>query len=56
MHLVLTSGLSAALDQGRANAIVALDIEGGFDRVWHEALITKLHVAVIDGLLLIPII
>lgn len=36
------------LEQGKGTAVVALDIEGAFDRVWNEALVTKLHVAVID--------
>ena len=44
--------MSAALDQGKKNAVVALDIEGAFDRVWHEALVTKLRAAGIDGALL----
>ncbi|KAG0723769.1 putative RNA-directed DNA polymerase from transposon BS [Chionoecetes opilio] len=52
LHLLLASDLSAALDQGKATAVVALDIEGAFDRVWHEALITKLRAAGIDGALL----
>ena len=52
LHLLLTSELSAALDQGKKNAVVALDIEGAFDRVWHEALVTKLRAAGIDGALL----
>ena len=52
LHLLLSSSLSAALDQGRATAVVALDIEGAFDRVWKEALVTKLCAAGIDGALL----
>ena len=52
MHLLLTSELSAALDQERATAVVALDIEGAFDRVWHAALVTKLRAAGVDGALL----
>ncbi|KAG0717912.1 putative RNA-directed DNA polymerase from transposon BS [Chionoecetes opilio] len=52
LHLLLTSDLSAALDQGKATAVVALDIEGAFERVWHEALVTKLRAAGIDGALL----
>ena len=52
LHLLLASELCAALDQGKATAVVALDIEGAFDRVWHEALVTKLHAAGIDGTLL----
>lgn len=52
LHLLLTTEWSAALDQERATAVVALDIEGAFDRVWHAALITKLRAAGIDGPLL----
>jgi len=52
LHLLLSSELSAALDQGKTTAVVALDIEGAFDRVWHEALVTKLRAAGIDGALL----
>ena len=55
LHLLLTSELSVTLDQGKAIAVVALDIECVFDRMWHAALITKLHVVGIDGSLL-PII
>ncbi len=39
LHLLLTSKWSVALDHERATAVVALDIEGAFDKVWHEALI-----------------
>ena len=52
LHLLLNLELSATLDQGKATAVVALHIEGAFDRVWHTALITKLHAAGIDGSLL----
>ena len=52
LHLLLTTELSAALDQGEATAVVALDIDGAFDRVWHAALVTKLRAAGIDGALL----
>ena len=46
------SELSVALDQEEKTAVVALDIEGAFDRVWHEALITKLTASGIDEALL----
>ena len=52
LHLLLTSELSATLDQGKDTAVVALDMEGAFDRVWQAALITKLHLACIDQSLL----
>ena len=37
LHLLLASDLNVALDQSKAATVVALDIEGAFDRVWHEA-------------------
>ncbi|MPC53254.1 RNA-directed DNA polymerase from mobile element jockey [Portunus trituberculatus] len=43
LHLLPTSELSGALNQVRATAVVALDIEGAFDR---------LHATGIDGALL----
>ena len=52
LHLLLSSELSAALDQGKKTAVMVLDIEGAFDRVWHEALVAKLRSAGIDGALL----
>ncbi|MPC32061.1 RNA-directed DNA polymerase from mobile element jockey [Portunus trituberculatus] len=52
LHLLLTSELSGALEQGRTTAVVALDIEETFDHVWHSALVTKLLAAGIDGELL----
>ena len=52
LHLLLASSLSAALDQERSTAVVALDIEVAFNRVWKEALVTKLFAAGIDGALL----
>ena len=52
LHLLMTAKWSEALDQGKATAIVALDIEGAFDKVWHEALIEKLRTAGVDGPLL----
>ena len=42
------------MDQGKKTSIVALDIEGASDRVWHEAFFTKLRAAGIDGVLLPP--
>ena len=52
LHLLLTAELSAALDNSKKTAVVALDIEGAFDKVWHAALITKLRAAGVDGALL----
>ena len=52
LHLLLSAELNEALDQGKKSAVVALDIEGAFDRVWHSALIIKLRAAGVDGALL----
>ena len=52
LHLLLTSEWSAALDAGKATAVVALDIEGAFDRVWHAGLLEKLRGTGVDGPLL----
>ena len=52
LHLLLTSEWSAALDAGKATAVIALDIEGAFDRVWHSGLLEKLRAASVDGPLL----
>ena len=52
LHLQLTTEWSAALDRGKASVVVALDIEGAFDKVWHAALVTKLRAAGVDGPLL----
>ena len=42
LNLLLASEWSDALDQGRT-AVLALDIAGAFDRVWHIALIELLR-------------
>uniref|UniRef100_A0A0N7Z9V4 Reverse transcriptase domain-containing protein n=1 Tax=Scylla olivacea TaxID=85551 RepID=A0A0N7Z9V4_SCYOL len=42
LHLLLTSEWITALDQRKATAVVALDIEGAFDGVWHAALLSTL--------------
>ncbi|XP_045117635.1 uncharacterized protein LOC123508165 [Portunus trituberculatus] len=52
LHLLLSTKWSEALDRGKATAVVALDIEAAFDRVWHAALITKLRAVGVDGALL----
>lgn len=43
LNLLLASEWSDALDQGRPTPVLALDIAGAFDRVWHAALIERLH-------------
>ena len=37
LHLLLSTELSAALDRSNAAIIVALDIEGAFNKLWHAA-------------------
>ncbi|XP_063881678.1 uncharacterized protein LOC135111930 [Scylla paramamosain] len=53
LHLLLTSEWSAALDAGKATAVVALNIEGAFEKVWHAGLLAKLRAAGVDGPLLL---
>ncbi|XP_045109715.1 uncharacterized protein LOC123503780 [Portunus trituberculatus] len=53
LHLLLISEWSAALDAGKATAVVALDIEGAFDKVWPAGLLAKLRAAGVDGPLLL---
>ena len=36
LHLLLTSRWSAALDKGLKTMILAVDIDGAFDKVWHR--------------------
>ena len=52
LHLLLSSELGAALDRGHSTPVIALDIKGAFDRVWHAALITKLRAVGVSGALL----
>ena len=52
LHLLMSSSWSAALDRGQRTLVVALDIEGAFDRVWHKALIGKTRALGVDGKLL----
>ncbi|KAK4315302.1 hypothetical protein Pmani_013473 [Petrolisthes manimaculis] len=49
LNLLLVNEWSDALDQGRPTAVLALDIEGAFDRVWHPALVERLHAAGLSG-------
>ena len=50
--LNLTSKWNKSLDEGKYTYVIALDIAGAFDRVWHSGLITKLQSLGIDGKLL----
>ncbi|KAK4318557.1 hypothetical protein Pmani_010466 [Petrolisthes manimaculis] len=49
LNLLLVNEWSDALDQGRPTAVLALDIAGAFDRVWHPALVERLHAAGLSG-------
>ncbi len=50
--LLLSKDWQDSLDEGLDTLIVALDIAGAFDRVWHEGLLEKLRVKGIQGDLL----
>ena len=52
LNLLLTNDWSNALDQGRHTAVLALDIAGAFDRVWHAALVERLRAVGVTGDLL----
>ena len=52
LHLLLSTRWSQALDKGLQTLVLALDIEGAFDRVWHEGLLVKLESVGIKGNLL----
>ncbi|XP_045105469.1 uncharacterized protein LOC123500981 [Portunus trituberculatus] len=50
--LLLSKSWHDALDAGRPSLVIALDIAGAFDSVWHHALTTKLQQLGITGDLL----
>ena len=50
--LLLTEAWHAALDSGRPSLVIALDIAGAFDCVWHGGLLAKLEQLGIEGKLL----
>ena len=52
LSLLLTSEWSDDLDQGKPTAVIALDIAGAFDRVWHAALVERLRAVGVSGELL----
>ena len=49
LHLLLASRWSAALDQGLKTMVLAVDIDGAFDRVWHAGLLAKLESMGVEG-------
>ena len=51
--LLLTKEWQDALDEGLDTLVVALDIAGAFDRVWHAGLLEKLRAKGIQGDLLL---
>lgn len=53
--LLLTKDWQEALDEGLDTIVVALDIAGAFDKVWHEGLLEKLCAKGIQGDLLLLI-
>ena len=50
--LLLAKTWHDALDSGRPSLVIALDIAGAFDRVWHRGLLAKLEQLGITGRLL----
>ena len=50
--LLLSKSWHNALDAGRPSLVIALDIAGAFDTVWHRGLIAKLEQLGITGDLL----
>ena len=52
LRLPLSTEWSAALHRSNTTIVIALDIEGAFNEVWHAALITKLRAVGVDGSLL----
>ena len=50
--LHMSTSWQQSLDRGSDTFIVALDIAGAFDRVWHSGLITKLRSFGVNGILL----
>ena len=50
--LLLSQTWQDALDSGRPSLVVALDIAGAFDRVWHKGLLAKIEQLGIAGQLL----
>ncbi len=52
LNLLLSTDWSDGLDRGSPTAVLALDIAGAFDRVWHSALVERLRAAGVGGPLL----
>ena len=50
--LLLSKTWHEALDSGRPSLVIALDIAGAFDRVWHRGLLAKLEQLGVTGRLL----
>ena len=50
--LLLSQEWQDSLDEGRDTLVVALDIAGAFDRVWHSGLLAKLRAKGVAGSLL----
>ena len=52
LHLLMNSKWAKALDEGLQTLVLAIDIEGAFDRVWYEGLLAKLQSIGFSGKLL----
>lgn len=50
--MLLSRDRQDSLDNGRGTLVIALDITGAFDRVWHAGLLEKLRAIGIQGRLL----
>ena len=49
---ILSQNWNATLDKGEEVCVIALDIKGSFDEVWHNGLHTKLKSKGVSGMLL----
>lgn len=49
---ILSQRWTNALDNGYEVHVIALDIKGAFDKVWHDGLISKLKCQEVSGKLL----
>lgn len=49
LHLLMMSDWYDALDHGQSVCVIALDIEGAFDRVWYDAMVEKLQAVGVKG-------
>ena len=50
--IILAQNWNATLDKGEEACVIALDIKGAFDKVWHNGLHTKIRSKGVSGMLL----